>query len=142
MDPRRATRGNDGIARLCQHRPGDSIEEIGLSAITLAELLDGIATTDDHRRKNELAAWFDAAVIGRFRDRIIPLSVEILLDWIGLTRVLGAKGRPQAAADLLIAATCRVHDLVLVTRNTRDFANTGITVYNPWTDETHEMEAP
>ncbi len=43
---------------------------------------------------------------------------------------------------MLIASTCRVHDLTLVTRNTRDFANTGITVYNPWTNETEKMELP
>lgn len=119
-----------------------TLEDIGLSAVTLAELIDGIERTADERRKNELTAWLDAGVISQFRDRTVPVSVEILLDWLGLTRELGARGRPQAAADLLIASTCRVHDLTLATRNTRDFANTGITVYNPWTDETQQMEAP
>jgi len=118
------------------------VEETGLSAVTLAELADGIALTTDQRRKDELTLWLDAGVISRFNDRIVPVSTEVLLDWLGLTRELGARGRPQAAADMLIASTCRVHDLTLVTRNTRDFANTGITVYNPWTDETQKMEAP
>jgi predicted nucleic acid-binding protein len=119
-----------------------TLEDIGLSAVTLAELIDGIERTADERRKNELTAWLDAGVISQFRDRTVPVSVEILLDWLRLTRELGARGRPQAAADLLIASTCRVHDLTLATRNTRDFANTGITVYNPWTDETQKMETP
>jgi predicted nucleic acid-binding protein len=119
-----------------------TLEDIGLSAVTLAELIDGIERTADERRKNELTAWLDAGVISQFRNRTVPVSVEILLDWLGLTRKLGARGRPQAAADLLIASTCRVHDLTLATRNTRDFANTGITVYNPWTDKTQQMEAP
>jgi predicted nucleic acid-binding protein len=61
---------------------------------------------------------------------------------MALGRRLGARGRPQSAPDLLLAATARRHELTLVTRNTRDFANTGITVYNPWTDETVKMEAP
>ena len=35
------------------------------------------------------------------------------------------------AADLLIASTARVHGLTVVTRNMRDFADTGVTVYDP-----------
>ena len=46
----------------------------------------------------------------------------------------GGLARP---ADLLIAATARVHDLILVTRNARDFAGTGVVVYDPWTGKTH-----
>jgi toxin FitB len=118
------------------------IGEIGLSAVTLAELADGIALTTDQRRKDELTIWLDAGVVRRFDYRIVPVSTEVLLDWLGLTRKLGARGRPQAAADMLIASTCRVHDLILVTRYARDFGNTGITVYNPWTDETQKTEPP
>jgi predicted nucleic acid-binding protein len=35
-------------------------------------------------------------------------------------------------ADGLIAATAREHDLTVVTRNVRDFADLGIGVLNPW----------
>jgi toxin FitB len=34
--------------------------------------------------------------------------------------------------DGLIAATALVHDLTLVTRNTRDFARTGARLLDPW----------
>jgi toxin FitB len=34
--------------------------------------------------------------------------------------------------DGLIAATAQENDLILVTRNTKDFAITGITIHNPW----------
>lgn len=34
--------------------------------------------------------------------------------------------------DSLIAATARVHSLVVVTRNQRDFAGAGIKVLNPF----------
>jgi predicted nucleic acid-binding protein len=116
--------------------------EIGISAVTLAELIDGITLTSDEQRKAELTHWMDAGILVRFSERIVPVTTEILLDWIGLTRTLGAKGRPQAAADLLIASTCRTHNLILATRNVRDFSDTGITIYNPWTDETLTMDLP
>jgi hypothetical protein len=32
--------------------------------------------------------------------------------------------------------------LTIVTRNVRDFADTGIVVYDPWNDKTHAMDAP
>jgi toxin FitB len=32
----------------------------------------------------------------------------------------------------LIAATARVHDLILVTRNVADFGDAGVSIVNPW----------
>jgi len=34
--------------------------------------------------------------------------------------------------DSLIAATALRHDMVLVTRNTADFKNIGLSLLNPW----------
>jgi predicted nucleic acid-binding protein len=42
------------------------------------------------------------------------------------------RGTPLNMADGLIAATALEHDLTLVTRNVRDFANLGLVVVNPW----------
>ncbi len=43
-----------------------------------------------------------------------------------------AAARPRATVDTLIAATAIVRDLTLVTRNTRDVADTGAAFINPW----------
>jgi len=48
---------------------------------------------------------------------------------------LGAEMRAMhrlSVNDSLIAATAKVHGLILVTRNVSDFAPTGIQVVNPW----------
>jgi predicted nucleic acid-binding protein len=37
--------------------------------------------------------------------------------------------------DGLMAATAAVHNLTLVTRNTRDVARTGVACFNPWERE-------
>jgi len=34
--------------------------------------------------------------------------------------------------DGQIAATALEHDLTLVTRNVKDFADLGVTIFNPW----------
>lgn len=114
----------------------------GLSAVTLAELRVGIRTMPISSRRDRLEIWVSQEIERTFAGRVLPVTLDILVEWVALTRRLKAKGRSQYAADLLIAATARVHHLTLVTRNTRDFASTGVTVYNPWTDETPTMEAP
>lgn len=42
------------------------------------------------------------------------------------------RGRSLKVADGLIAATALDHDLTVVTRNVRDFADLGVSVFNPW----------
>lgn len=37
--------------------------------------------------------------------------------------------------DTLLAATAIVHDLYLVTRNTRDVRLSGAAIFNPWNDD-------
>lgn len=48
------------------------------------------------------------------------------------TSVLSEARRSFAVTDGLIAATARVHNLTLVTRNVADFADAGVDVVNPW----------
>lgn len=117
-----------------------SEQDIAISVVTLAELRSGIRQVQQHGLRHRLAEWVETEVTRSFAGRTLPLTVEILTDWLLLARGLRALGRPQSAPDLLIAATARVHSLILVTRNVRDFADTGILVYDPWTGETHKME--
>ncbi len=39
---------------------------------------------------------------------------------------------PRPERDALIAATALVHRITVVTRNTSDFASTGVQLLNPW----------
>lgn len=116
--------------------------DIAISIVSIAELQHGVLLAQDQARRTELASWIDHDVFALFVDRILTIGTEILIQWLDVQRSLSARREARGPADLLIASTARVHNLTLVTRNTRDFADTGITVYNPWTNETHKMEAP
>jgi predicted nucleic acid-binding protein len=113
-----------------------------ISIVTLAELQHGTSVTEDETRRKSLTRWLATTVIPDFQERTLPLTAEILIAWLELARRLNNRRITRAAPDLLIAATARVHDLILVTRNVRDFADTGVVVYDPWNDETHRMDAP
>ncbi len=117
-------------------------DDIAISVVSVAELLNGISTVADDARRQELTEWITTEVLSSTRRRRLPVTTEILMAWLQLSRKLRVRGETKDPPDLLLAATAQTYGLTVVTRNTRHFANTGITVYNPWTNETHTMEAP
>ena len=108
--------------------------------MTLAEHRDGALTARAESKRRQLTDWIDNEVVPFFDDRTIPLTVNILIDWLRTSRQFRTSRKTRDAADLLIAATARVHNLVLVSRNVRDFAGTGIVVYDPWNDKVHSSD--
>ena len=118
-----------------QQSAGDS----AISIVTMAELRVGALTAGNKRRSDELGRWIEDVVSRQFDERVLPVTVDILTDWLLLGRQLAGKRTTRDAADMLIASTARVHDLIVVTRNTRDFVGAGVTIYNPWTNETQRM---
>jgi toxin FitB len=52
--------------------------------------------------------------------------------WGELTGRLEPQGRMLPTLDSLIAAIALQHSLAVVTRNEKDFAGTGVTIFNPW----------
>jgi len=62
-----------------------------------------------------------------FSDRIVPIDGSVVAEW---TRLLGNKNRDRW--DVALAATARVHGLVIVTRNVSDFTGRGVRILNPF----------
>jgi predicted nucleic acid-binding protein len=103
-----------------------------LSVMTMGEISNGIANLPPSRRRRELALWFEGEVRARFAGRILPVTEGIAERWAVLTVVAKQRGTPLSVVDGLIAATALEHDLILVTRNTRDFTGFGLRLINPW----------
>ena len=68
----------------------------------------------------------------RFAGRILTFDARVASCWAHLTVSPIDKGRPLPTFDSQIAATALANDLVLVTRDVKDYAGTGIAVLNPW----------
>ena len=75
----------------------------------------------------ELLQSFDEA-------NVLPVTKAIGDRWAAPSAGAQEKGVPLAVLDGLIASTALQHDLTVVTRNTKDFANSGVGVFNPWDD--------
>ncbi|WP_298277600.1 type II toxin-antitoxin system VapC family toxin [uncultured Bradyrhizobium sp.] len=101
-----------------------------LSVATLFEKRRGAEMLKRRDPKRSAAILASIAALERaYADRIIPVDQAVVEEW---TRLLGAKNKDRW--DLALAATARVHDLVLVTRNVKDFEGRGVRILNPFKD--------
>ena len=100
-----------------------------LSAITIGELrrgVDLIRHRGDHQQAAVLEAWL-VQVLQEYGDRVLALDGDAAQLW-GRLRV----PNPHNAIDKQIAAIALLHDLTVVTRNSEDFAGTGVRLLNPF----------
>ncbi len=100
-----------------------------LSAVTVGELQRGVELIRHHGDAGQaklLEMWL-ASVLTEFAERILPLDADAAQVW-------GRLSVPDAAhrLDKQIAAIGLVNDLIVVTRNTDDFAGTGVRLLNPF----------
>ena len=120
----------DVVVNWVDHQPAT---DIYLTAITLAELLYGVARLPDGRRKIELADYIEAMVGEDFDHRVAAFDETAAAHYADIVVQRERAGQPISTADAQIAATCRSHGAALATRNIKDFLHTGITIINPWT---------
>jgi toxin FitB len=107
-------------------------QDLYLSAITIGELVKGIGKLPDSKRKSSLQDWFDDDLLIRFAARILPLDLDAMVLWGRLISRLEPQGRILPLMDSLIAAIALQGAFTLVTRNEKDFAGTGLNIFNPW----------
>jgi toxin FitB len=103
------------------------------ASVCQAEILSGIAMLPQGRRRAEL----EMAALAMFREdfagRILAFDSEAAVIYAELFATRRSAGRPAATADLMIAAIARTRGASLVTRDTGDFEECGLTLINPWT---------
>jgi predicted nucleic acid-binding protein len=81
-----------------------------------------------------LEQWLQEGLPAWFQSHLLPVTKVIADRWARVTIEAKRRGIAVAMADGLIAATALEHDLILVTRNVRDFADLSVPIFSPWTD--------
>jgi predicted nucleic acid-binding protein len=102
--------------------------EIHLSVLTVGEIRRGIENirAKDPRQATALERWLHR-LTREHADRILPVDRRVTEQWGRLSAA-----RSGSPVDVLMAATAIAHELVLVTRNVRDVAWTGVACTNPF----------
>lgn len=124
------------ISELCKAKPHGAVIEwikniqdhqLFLSAMTLGEIQMGIeiTRTQDSQKASEIEEWADNIAMTY---NVLPLTTEILRLWAKLMH----HQSDLLYEDALIAATAIRHNLIIVTRNERDFKRWKVSLLNPF----------
>jgi predicted nucleic acid-binding protein len=102
-------------------------DQIRLSAVTLGELQAGVELTrqQDADKAAEIELWVDQLADSY---QLLPMDADCFREW---ARLMDGKA-DHLLEDAMIAATARVHQLTVATRNERDFASLNVSVLNPF----------
>ena len=102
--------------------------EIHLSVLSVGEIRRGIerVRAKDPKQATAVDRWLQR-LTREHADRILPVDRRVTEQWGRFSA-----GRSGSPVDLLMAATAFVHELTLVTRNTRDIVWTGVACLNPF----------
>jgi hypothetical protein len=101
--------------------------QIYLSAVTIGELQAGVEQTrrQDPNKAAQIQSWIDLLEESY---QVLPMDSLCFREWARLMN-----GQPDdLLEDVMIAATARIHELIVATRNERDFASLGIKIFNPF----------
>lgn len=102
--------------------------DLHLSVLVIGELRRGIdrVRTTDATQAVALERWLQR-LTREHVGRILPIDRRVAEQWGRFSAI-----RSDSPIDVLMAATAYVHEMTLVTRNTRDVDWTGVPCVNPF----------
>ena len=106
-----------------------SAQDIFINAVVLMEIERGILAKEhkDFRQGAVLRTWLDSVILPTFHGKILKIDEKT-------AQICAKLHIPDHSPenDAWIAASAIQHNLMLVTRNSADFARTGVRLFNPF----------
>lgn len=121
-------------ARVVAFVAGLPLEQMFVSAVTLAEIRFGIETVDDPIRRAEITDWLAHKVRPLFDQRVLAVSGDVMFKWRLFVEDGRKAGHTFSQPHLIIAATALHHGLTVVTRDTGDYVRARVPLFNPWVE--------
>jgi toxin FitB len=105
--------------------------ELYVCSITIGEIRRGVERLADGKRKTQLRAWLQA-LCDCMKGRVLSFNTATAHVWGQFKAKWDKTGVVIPSLDSQIAATAHRFSLNVVTRNTGDFARTGVKVLSPF----------
>ena len=100
-----------------------------VDSVVLAEIWRGVDALPVGKRKELLIAWF---LDLKANLPCLDWTPETAMVWGPLVNQVKSAGFTIGIKDTMIAATAKLHDLTVATRNVDDFIRCGVPVVNPF----------
>jgi tRNA(fMet)-specific endonuclease VapC len=105
-------RGNAGITNFLEEK---FEEGLAISAISLAELYDGVYSSKEPKKHEAALRDFVSGVV------VLDLTEVVCKEFGKLRAKLRKKGEPLDNFDLIIASTAKTYNLTILTNNKKHF---------------------
>jgi toxin FitB len=127
MRPLPSSQVLDWIAR-------QAADDLFLSTVSEAELRLGVMLVAEGKRRDAIAKAVEAMLEEDFDGRILAFDRTAARVYPVIVGSRHQLGRPISAFDAQIASIAVSVDFTLVTRNVKDFEQTGVRLIDPWLD--------
>lgn len=121
-------------AKVLKWFESQSEKTLYLSIITIGEIEKGIYQLPQSKKRLRLETWLFDKLAPSFQNRLLEIDRKLMTTWAKMTAELKTKGMIRQSFDSLIEATALHYQLILVTRNVKNFQSSPVTILNLWED--------
>ena len=120
---------SDEDAKLVKWASSQQVFNLYISSLSILELKLAILEKRkvDATQGEALNQWLQTKVLAGFKGRIVAFDAE-MAEYCAALHV----PNPKSERDAMIAATCLVNNMTLVTKSQADFKHIKIQTINPW----------
>lgn len=107
-------------------------DRLFLSVVSIAEIRFGAERAASATLRRQLEEWLDAGIRQWLGGRVLSIDENTMFEWLRLVESGRRVGYTFAQPDLFLAASARLHNLCIVTRNVAHFTRAEVAIFDPW----------
>lgn len=120
---------NENVAGFIDVQKPDTLY---LSDVTFAEIRFGIHRLEKAALRTELEDWVQNTLRPWFGNRVFSVDEDVILKWRIMVEQGRKRGHTFSQPDLFIAAIASCHNVIIVSRDSSEFIEANVPIFDPW----------